>query len=123
MQASRYDIPPVMYTNTWNGLELEFLDTTDGGSVPIDLTGAFIQMQIRQAFGSTVLLKGVDNAEIGGIIIKGGTIDTIVVEPFYADWGIGTFWYDVRISFDPLGDDVIKTYIQGTFIVKPVVTR
>ena len=82
---------------------------TQGGT-PLDLTGAAIKIEFRYSCTTGSIVY---NAEVGsGVTITDAAGGMFSLDEFTPiTWEIGTYYYDVRITFSN-GD--IKTYIKGT---------
>lgn len=87
--------------------------------VPIDLTGSYIEIQVREYPDSSSAKLTLDNEDNGGIIIGGLDNNQIYINKA-VDVNAGTYVYDMVVQF-PNGNE--KTYIWGNFIVYEDITK
>ena len=77
--------------------------------LPIDLTGVSIAIQFRYRCKTGKVVKNISTGS--GITITDAVNGTFEIDEFTpVDWEIGTYYYDVQITFI---DGSIKTYVQG----------
>lgn len=115
---SNADFRPAQYNiqiwrnDTWSNKFALFT-----GETPINLTGATVEIQVRQTpSGSTAYLTlGIGTGlTIGGVDSNEITVNALV------DISAGSYVYDMAVQFSDLSE---KTYIWGTFIVYEDVTK
>jgi hypothetical protein len=87
--------------------------------VPIDLSGSYIEIQVREYPDSSSAKLTLDNETNGGIIIGGLDNNQIYINKA-VDVNAGTYVYDMVVQF-PNGNE--KTYIWGNFIVYEDITK
>jgi len=86
--------------------------------IPIDLTGAFVEIQVRQTPTSSTAVMTLDSND-NGITLGGVDLNQITINsPVTAT--AGGYVYDMTIQF-PNGN--VKTYIWGSFIVYADITQ
>jgi hypothetical protein len=87
--------------------------------VPIDLTGSYIEIQVREYPDSSSAKLTLDNETNGGITIGGLNNNQIYINKA-VDMSAGTYVYDMVVQF-PNGNE--KTYIWGNYIVYEDITK
>jgi hypothetical protein len=87
--------------------------------VPIDLTGSYIEIQVREYPDSSSAKLTLDNETNGGITIGGLNNNQIYINKA-VDMNAGTYVYDMVVQF-PNGNE--KTYIWGNYIVYEDITK
>ena len=98
-------IKPQLKNDTFNGVRFTMSPATD-------LTGATIRTQFRKGSKTGILEKELNIST--GITIEDLTDGIFVWDAFIMDFEVGTYNYDVQITFS--GGDV-KTYVEGTMAV------
>jgi hypothetical protein len=117
--STNADFRPAQYnisiwkSNTWSQI---FLLTAN--TVPINLSTATVEIQIRKKITST-------NAELtltenGGGIVVGGVNNNMITINKDIDLDAGNYVYDMAVQFS---NSNIKTYIWGNFIVYQDITQ
>ena len=116
--STNADFRPAQYnisiwkSNTWSQI---FLLTAN--TVPIDLSTANVEIQIRKTINST-------NAELtlteGSGITVGGINNNMITINQDIDLNAGTYVYDMAVQFSNTN---IKTYIWGSFVVYQDITQ
>ena len=101
--------------DTWQGLTVQFLIS----SVPVNLTGASILMQLRKTFcDSTVALEfSTGNSTI---VIDNPLTGHFSVEPIIISINPRQYVYDIQVT---LASGRVITIIEGNFTITPTVTR
>ena len=95
--------------DTFSSVQFEYIDSDT--SNPVDLTGAFIEIDFmyKCKTGTKVLQT---DSNLNGVDIIAPTDGRFVLEAFTPiTWEIGTYFWDVKVTF---ADGSKKTYIQGT---------
>jgi hypothetical protein len=87
--------------------------------VPIDLSGSYIEIQVREYPDSSSAKLTLDNETNGGITIGGLNNNQIYINKA-VDMNAGTYVYDMVVQF-PNGNE--KTYIWGNYIVYEDITK
>jgi hypothetical protein len=116
--SSTADFRPANYNiqiwqnNTWSQI-FQLL----ANNVPIDLTGALVEIQVRTRPSSTTALL---TLTIGnGITVGGLNLNQITINQAVSI-AAGSYVYDLTIQFP---NDNVKTYIWGNFIVYQDITQ
>tara|TARA_R110001592_G_scaffold292966_1_gene562451 strand:+ start:1233 stop:1583 length:351 start_codon:yes stop_codon:yes gene_type:complete len=95
--------------DTFSSVQFEYIDSDTNN--PVDLTGAFIEVDFmyRCKTGNKVLQA---DSNSNGVDITTPLSGLFVLEAFTPiTWEIGTYFWDVKVTF---ADGTKKTYIQGT---------
>lgn len=110
-RPGQYNIQ-IWKNDTWSNTFALLIDTT-----PVDLTGAVVEIQVRQTpAGTTAFLTlGIGT----GITITGAENNEINVSAL-VDIVAGSYVYDIAVQFQDLTE---KTYVWGTFIVYEDITK
>ena len=115
---SNADFRPAQYNiqiwrnDTWSNKFALFTGTT-----PIDLTGSFIEIQVRKTpSGETAYLT----LGLGTGLTIGGTNHNEINVNALVDIAAGSYVYDMAVQFEDLTE---KTYVWGTFIVYEDITK
>jgi hypothetical protein len=111
-RPANYNIQ-IWQNNTWSQIfQLSANET------PIDLTGAFVEIQVRQYPNSSTAVMTLDSND-NGIILGGVDLNQITINaPVTA--AAGSYVYDMTILFP---NENVKTYIWGNYIVYPEITQ
>jgi hypothetical protein len=116
---SNADFKPANYNiqiwrnDTWSQV---FLLTAN--TVPINLTGAEVEIQVRKKPNSET--AELTLTETNGGIVVGGVNNNQITINYGVDIAAGSYVYDMAILF-PNGNE--KTYIWGNFIVYEDITK
>ena len=88
-------------------------------TLPLDLTGAVIKMQLRKECGGIpyLSLTSVANA---GLTITDAVNGVFKINEQIIDIPEYNYLYDIQITLD---DDTVKTWINGNFLIKCDITR
>lgn len=116
MKPEKYNFRDHLKGDTFNGIEFTLIDSNS--ELPIDITDALITIQFKSHSKT-----GLINVELNvgsGITITDAENGVFVIDSFLLDWQPKKYYYDVQITF-PNG--VVKTYIEGTFLVIQDVTN
>lgn len=87
-------------------------------TVPIDLTGAFVEVQIRPSINSTTVSATLDSD--GNGIVVGGVDNNLIAVDYPITIDAGSYVYDMTVVFP---GDFVKTYIWGNFVVYQDITQ
>jgi len=110
-RPAQYNIQ-IWRNDTWSNKFALFTGTT-----PINLTGANVEIQVRQTpSGSTAYLT----LGIGTGITIGGTNHNEININSLVNINAGSYVYDIAVQFADLSE---KTYVWGTFIVYEDITK
>lgn len=113
-------ISPGTYNiNAYQGATFNFVATWTIGGTAVDLTNYDAAMQVRSTYSSSNPIFSLTN---GTGITLGGTAGTITVEISATAMGSATaaqYLYDLELDS---GSEVTRL-LQGTFEIKPEVTR
>jgi len=101
--------------DTFNEVAFELLINNE----PYSLVDAEIRMQLRKEYGGIPFLSltSVDNE---GLTITDDENGLFKINEQIININAGNYLYDIEIKF---GDDTVKTYVSGNFLVKSDVTR
>lgn len=88
-------------------------------TVPLDLTGAVIRMQLRTDYGGDVYLD-LTSVESNGITITNPTNGEFKINDIIIDIQPLSYKYDIQIT---LSNGEVKTWITGIFNILNNVTR
>lgn len=97
--------------DTWQQVFTLLADTT-----PISLLGAIVYIQVRKGCGGTLALTLTNGS---GITIGGVSNNQITVNKL-VDIAKGNYVWDMQVTFT---SNVVKTYLEGDFIVYDDVTK
>jgi hypothetical protein len=97
--------------DTWQQVFTLLADTT-----PISLVGATVYIQVRKGCGGTLALTLTNGS---GVTIGGASNNQITVNKL-VDIAKGNYVYDLQVTFS---GGVVKTYLEGDFIVYDDVTK
>lgn len=86
--------------------------------VPIDLTGSFVEIQIRPSINSSTVTATLDSD--GNGITVGGVDNNLILVDYQVTFAAGPYVYDMTVVFP---GDFVKTYIWGTFVVYQDITQ
>lgn len=117
--STNADFRPAQYnisiwkTNTWSQI---FLLTAN--TVPIDLSTAAVEIEIRKTITSTTVELTL--TEGGGGITVGGQNNNMITINKDINLTAGNYVYDMAVKFS---NNNIKTYIWGNFIVYQDITN
>lgn len=117
--STNADFRPAQYnisiwkSNTWSQI---FLLTAN--TVPINLSTATVEIQIRKKINSTT--AELTLTENGGGIVVGGVNNNMITINKDIDLEAGNYVYDMAVQFSNTN---IKTYIWGNFIVYQDITQ
>jgi hypothetical protein len=117
--STNADFRPAQYnisiwkTNTWSQI---FLLTAN--TVPIDLSTAAVEIEIRKTISSTTV--DLTLTEGGGGITVGGANNNMITINKDINLAAGNYVYDMAVKFSNTN---IKTYIWGNFIVYQDITN
>lgn len=89
-------------------------------TVPVDLTGASIRMQLRKSKTSGSIALTLHSGASGGIIITSAAAGIFQIDAFTVEVAANTYVYDIEIT---LSTGEIKTWIEGEFNVLQDITR
>jgi hypothetical protein len=112
-RPAQYNIS-IWKSNTWSQI---FLLTAN--TVPINLSTATVEIQIRKKLTSTNAELTLTEATGGGITVGGLNSNMITINKDI-DLAAGTYVYDMAVEFSNTN---IKTYIWGNFIVYQDITQ
>jgi hypothetical protein len=111
-RPANYNIQ-IWQNNTWSQIF-----QLSANEIPIDLTGAFVEIQVRQYPNSSTAVMTLDSND-NGIILGGVDLNQITINaPVTA--AAGSYVYDMTILFP---NENVKTYIWGNYIVYPEITQ
>jgi hypothetical protein len=88
-------------------------------TVPLDLTGAVIRMQLRTDYGGDVYLE-LTSVDSNGITITNATNGEFKINETIIELEAFSYKYDIQIT---LSNGEVKTWIEGIFNVSNDVTR
>ncbi len=109
-----YTIPAHRRGDTWDGVNSIIINVN---GVPINLTDAVIKIDFRQSLDSPVVLTlSTNDGTIEVIKLLEGSIR---IPPKKIEIPFGKYMYDLQVTY-PNG--VIKTYMEGTWEIKPDIT-
>ena len=115
---STADFKPAQYgVQIWRNDTWTQVFALTANTVPIDLTGSEIEIQIRKTPSSATaeltltLLSGIT---IGGVNNNQITINKLV------DVAAGSYVYDMTVKFP---SNIVKTYVWGTYIIYEDITK
>lgn len=117
MTPAEYNIPNQYKNDTFDGIE--FIIINEVTDIPIDLTGAIIEIQFKGGYNKSELVKTITNQNKGienTDLLNG----TFTILPFIIYWKPDMYFYDIQITFP---DGVIKTFIRGTVTVIDDISR
>jgi hypothetical protein len=97
--------------DTWQQVFTLLADTT-----PINLSGATVYIQVRKGCGGTLALTLTNGS---GVTIGGASNNQITVSKL-VNIDKGNYVYDLQVTFS---GGVVKTYLEGDFIVYDDVTK
>jgi len=97
--------------DTWQQVFTLLADTT-----PISLVGATVYIQVRKGCGGTLALTLTNGS---GVTIGGANNNQITVNKL-VNIDKGNYVYDLQVTFT---STVVKTYLEGDFIVYDDVTK
>ena len=97
--------------DTWQQVFTLLADTT-----PINLTGATVYIQVRKGCGGTLALTLTNGS---GVTIGGASNNQVTVSKL-VDIAKGNYVWDMQVTF---ASNVVKTYLEGDFIVYDDVTK
>jgi len=97
--------------DTWQQVFTLLADTT-----PINLSGATVYIQVRKGCGGTLALTLTNGS---GVTIGGANNNQITVNKL-VNIDKGNYVYDLQVTFT---STVVKTYLEGDFIVYDDVTK
>lgn len=111
-----YNFKPVVTGDTWSraGVGMRLWEDP-AKTIPMNLTGATILLQIKKAATDSTAIHTLTQAS--GIVVTG---NYLLIQPFIVTFPAGNYVYDLQITFT---GGVIQTYLQGTFVVKQDVSR
>ena len=101
--------------DTFDEVPFEILLNT----VPIDLTGAVIRMQLRSECGGLVALS-LTSVASAGITITSAVNGLFKINKQIIDIAAGNYSYDLEIRF---ADNTVKTWLSGAFLILCDITR
>ena len=101
--------------DTFDEVPFEILLNT----VPIDLTGAVIRMQLRSECGGLVALS-LTSVASAGITITNAVNGLFKINKQIIDIAAGNYSYDLEIRF---ADNTVKTWLSGAFLILCDITR
>lgn len=106
--ATTYNFQNHISGDTFDGVTFHIGDNQGG----IDLTGAKVEMFIDYYLELQPMLS----TENGTIVVddESAVDSTISIPAQVIDWPIGTYEYNIRITFS---DSRVKTYISGTWTI------
>lgn len=87
-------------------------------SVPVDLTGAVIKMQLKKDNSPTAVLS-LTSVGSAGITITSPTGGLFKINSQIIDIEAYNYLYDIQFT---LASGVVKTYVSGNFIIQKDVT-
>ena len=93
--------------DTFNKVQFEYIGV-DG--TPLDLTGTLIEIDFMYKCKTGMKVREAKTTT-GGVDLIDPTNGMFDLESFICDWAIGTYHWDVKVTFT---DGTVKTYIQGT---------
>jgi hypothetical protein len=95
--------------DTFSSVQFEYIDSDT--NTPVDLTGAFIEIEFMyKCKTGTKVLQTDSNSN--GVDITTPLDGLFVLEAFTPIvWNVGTYFWDVKVTF---ADGTKKTYLQGT---------
>lgn len=110
-------IPDHIRGDTFNGRLFTIINSTDPDAlVPIDLTGATIRMQLRRSPTSNVVFQ----IQVGaGITITNAMAGQFKINEQIIDIEPGDYFYDIEFTID----NVVKTWVRGTWKIIADITR
>jgi hypothetical protein len=111
----RYDFPSIIKGDTFNGV----LFTLTLNTVPVDLTNAHINMDVRLTATGTLVKRYTSDASANITISATPTNGKFTFNQQIINIAAGNYKYDIEIE---LADGSIKTYVYGSFIVTQDVT-
>ena len=116
---SNADFRPANYNiQIWQNDTWSQIFQLTANTEPIDLTGAFVEIQVRTSPNATTAAMTLDSDD-NGITLGGVDLNQITINaPVTAT--AGSYVYDMTIEF-PNGN--VKTYIWGNYIVYPDITK
>jgi hypothetical protein len=88
-------------------------------TVPLDLTGAVIRMQLRTDYGGDVYLE-LTSVDSNGITITNAANGEFKINETIIELEAFSYKYDIQIT---LSNGEVKTWIEGIFNVSNDVTR
>jgi hypothetical protein len=88
-------------------------------SVPLDLTGAVIRMQLRTDYGGDIYLD-LTSVDSNGITITNAANGEFKINQMIIELESFAYKYDIQIT---LANGEVKTWIEGIFNVSNDVTR
>jgi hypothetical protein len=109
-----YTIPAHRRGDTWDGINSIIINVN---GVPINLTNAVVKMEFRQSLDSPVILTL--TSEDGSIEIFNALNGNIRIPPKKIEIPFGKYLYDLQVTYL---DGVVKTYMEGTWEIKPDIT-
>ena len=109
---TEYDIE-VYNNDTYNGCLVEVIVNT----VPLNLTGASIKMQVRKIRENAPVIE--IDTDAGITITDAANGKFQIDEQVFTVETPGTFLYDIEIT---LLDGTVKTYVKGNFVITGDIT-
>jgi len=110
-RPANYNIQ-IWENNTWSQIF-----QLSANNIPIDLTGANVEIQVRMRPNSTTASM---TLTLGNGITVGGLNSNQITINYDVNISAGSYVYDMTIQFP---NDNIKTYIWGNFIVYQDITQ
>lgn len=117
--STNADFRPAQYNiSIWRNDTWSQVMTITANTVPVDLTGSDVEIQVRKTPTTSTAVMTLTEAN-GGITV-GGVDDNQITINYPVDIAAGTYVYDMVVLF-PNGNE--KTYIWGNFIVYEDITK
>jgi hypothetical protein len=113
------DLRPAQYNvQIWRNDSWSQIFTIIADSVPVNLTGCTITIQVRKTASASTIDLTLSTAD-STITIGGASFNQITLNK-KVTIAAGSYLYDMNVSF-PTG--VVKTYVWGSFFVQEDITK